>query len=250
MLYEERLERIVSLVEQRKRMTVQELARELATSQSTVRRSLNLLDSKGYVTKVFGGAVSKNTLFSTRDNTVSERENLHREEKIMIARYAASLIKDDDFVYLDAGTTTAFMIDYITSRDAVFVTNSYTQAKLLSERGFMTLIPGGEVKAETEAIVGEETIESLSKYNFTKGFWGANGISLECGFSTPDLKEATIKKMSMRRTKERYVLADNSKFHFLSCATFCPFDAATVITDCVTNHEFQGKPNIIEVKKS
>lgn len=249
MLHEERLERIVSLVEKRKRVTVQELASELATSQSTVRRSLNLLDAKGYVTKVFGGAVSKSTLFSTRDNTVSERENMNREEKIAIARYAASLIKDDDFIYLDAGTTTGFMIDYIDSRGAVFVTNSYTQAKRLSERGFMTLIPGGEVKPETEAIVGEETIESLSKYNFTKGFWGANGISLECGFTTPDLKEAIIKKMSMERAKERFVLADNSKFHFLSCATFWSFDAATIITDCVKNSTFHGKSNIIEVNK-
>ena len=46
----------------------------------------------------------------------------------------------------------------------------------------------------TEAIVGEEAVSSVEKYNFTKGFWGANGISMQRGFSTPELKEALVKK--------------------------------------------------------
>ncbi len=52
-------------------------------------------------------------------------------------------------------------------------------------------------KAVTEAIVGEEAVAALEKYNFTKGFWGANGVSLQKGYSTPELKEAMVKKKSM-----------------------------------------------------
>lgn len=54
---------------------------------------------------------------------------------------------------------------------------------------------------------------TLDKYNFTKGFWGTNGITVKNGFTTPEIKEAMIKKKSMENSKEKYILADDSKFH-------------------------------------
>ena len=73
-------------------------------------------------------------------------------EKEQIARYAASLIVDNDFVYIDAGTTTAVMIDYITAKNVVFVTNSLTNAKRISDRGYTVYILGGEFKSTTELL--------------------------------------------------------------------------------------------------
>lgn len=46
--------------------------------------------------------------------------------------------------------------------------------------------------------MGEEAVSSVEKYNFTKGFWGANGISMQRGFSTPELKEALVKNAPWR----------------------------------------------------
>lgn len=140
--------------------------------------------------KVHGGAILKNTVYSTIDDEVVHRKEQNREAKDKIARYAAGLITDEDFVYIDAGTTTERMIDYIANRQAVFVTNAIGHAKKLAEHGCKVYILGGEFKAVTEAIVGEEAVFTLDKYNFTKGFWGANGVSLQRGFSTPELKEA------------------------------------------------------------
>ena len=77
-------------------------------------------------------------------------------------------IAPGDFVYLDAGTTTELLIEYITSHQAVFVTNAISHAKRLAERGFTVYLLGGEFKAVTEAIVGEEAVAALEKYNFTK----------------------------------------------------------------------------------
>lgn len=54
---------------------------------------------------------------------------------------------------------------------------------------------------------------TLDKYNFTKGFWGTNGITVKNGFTTPEIKEAMVKKKSMENSKEKYILADDSKFH-------------------------------------
>lgn len=240
---------IVAFVEENRSVTVQQLMEILDASESTIRRDLNALDQAGRLVKVYGGAVARDMTFDAHDDEVGFRKEQNREAKIAIARYAATLIEPDDFVFLDAGTTTELMIDHITERRAVFVTNAVLHAKKLSQAGFQTYILGGEFKAATEAIVGEEAVLGLEKYNFTKGFWGSNGVSLSQGFSTPDVKEAMIKKTAMHRCMERYVLCDSTKFAKTSCVSFAAFTDATILTDQVPPERYKAYSNICVVGK-
>mgnify|MGYP000215869006 CR=1 FL=1 len=249
MLGEERQQAILAAVEQRHSVSVQELMQLLDISESTIRRDLNALDKEGRLVKVHGGAMAIGGSFHVKDDAVEYRKEINREEKIEIARYAAALIKDQDVVYMDAGTTTELMIDYITAKNVIFVTNSFAHAKHLSQKGYTTYILGGEFKPVTEAIVGEEAIISLDKYNFTKGFWGANGVTKGNGFTTPDVKEAMVKKKSMENCKECFVLADESKFNQISSVTFAPFEGATVITTGLSLSAYKKCKNVIDVKQ-
>ncbi len=248
MLTEERFAKILSILERMGSVTVQQLMTELDASESTVRRDLNTLDANGQLVKVHGGAILKNTVYSTIDDEVVHRKEQNREAKDKIARYAAGLITAEDFVYIDAGTTTERMIDYIANRQAVFVTNAIGHAKKLAEHGCKVYILGGEFKAVTEAIVGEEAVFTLDKYNFTKGFWGANGVSLQKGFSTPELKEAMVKRKSMENCRDCYILADESKFSQISSVTFAPFEKAIVITTELKQEIYKDCSNIIKVE--
>lgn len=248
MLTEERLQRIVELVEKYKSVSTQMLMDELGISESTARRDLNMLDEQGNLIRVRGGAMVKEEQFSTKDDAVSVRKDKHQDEKQKIARYAASLIQPNDFVFLDAGTTTELLIDYLKEENVVFVTNAVTHAKKLSDKGYTTYLPGGEFKATTEAIVGDEATLSLQKYNFTKGFWGTNGVSLTAGFSTPDVKEAMVKRAAMLNCARCYVLCDSSKFSQISCVKFGDFANADIITTKVTEEEFAHCDNILEVR--
>ena len=108
---------------------------------------------------------------------------------------------------------------------------------------------GGEFKSQTEAIVGEEAMEMLSKYNFTKGFWGTNGISVSKGYSTPEIKEAMVKKYSMKNCKRCYILADASKFDQLSSVKFADFEQATILTTELHKPALKKYKNIVEVKE-
>lgn len=247
MLGEERQQAILAAVEQRHSVSVQELMQLLDISESTIRRDLNALDKEGRLVKVHGGAMAIGGSFHVKDDAVEYRKEINREEKIEIARYAAALIEDQDVVYMDAGTTTELMIDYITAKNVIFVTNSFAHAKHLSQKGYTTYILGGEFKPVTEAIVGEEAIISLDKYNFTKGFWSANGVTKGNGFTTPDVKEAMVKKKSMQKTKERYVLCDSSKFGEICSISFAEFKSARIITTKIENNEYRGMKNITEV---
>ena len=200
MLTETRQEEILRMLEQKGSVTVQELKDVFGASESTIRRDLNVLHKKGALIKVFGGAVQTESRINTREEEVALRKEQSREEKLRIARYAASLIEPDDFIYLDAGTTTGYMIPYLTERTAMFVTNAVSHALMLAENGFRVILIGGELKAATEAIVGNEAYVNLKKYNFTKGFWGANGVNPMAGFTTPDINEAMIKECAMKHT--------------------------------------------------
>ena len=133
MLTEERFTRILSILESMGSVTVQQLMTELDASESTIRRDLNTLDANGQLIKVHGGAILKNTSYSTDDEVMQRRER-NKGAKEKIAKYAAGLIEPGDFVYIDAGTTTDLMIDFITVRQAVFVTNAITHAKNLRRK--------------------------------------------------------------------------------------------------------------------
>lgn len=247
MLTEERYAKIISILDGNGSVTVQQLMAALDASESTIRRDLNALDEMGRLIKVHGGALSKRTDFSSQDAHANERKEQNKEDKIKIAKYAASLIEDDDFIYLDAGTTTELMVDFISEKRVTFVTNGISLMKRLAEKGCTVYILGGEYKPVTDAIVGEEAVLSLEKYNFTKGFWGTNSIDVQRGFSTPELREALVKKKAMSHCKQKFVLADDSKFSQMSSVVFANFTDATVITTNLTQTMFKKYKNVLEV---
>ena len=249
MLTEDRFSRILAVVDTEGSVTVTDLVRRLETSESTIRRDLTAMHKKGLLTKVYGGAISlKRPELMVRDEKIVNRKAMYAEEKEKIARYAASLIGPEDFVFLDAGTTTEMMIDYITARQAVFVTHAVSHALRLAALDVRVILLGGEVKSVTETAVGEEALEYLEKFRFTKGFFGTNGISLENGFSTPDPKEAAIKTKALYASRRSYILADESKFGVESNVRFADFKDAKVITTAAPDGEWKKQKNIIQVQ--
>lgn len=248
MLTEERLQEIWRIVTEKGSVSIQQLMDELNISESTARRDLTILDEQGRLQKVRGGAMVLGDAYSTKEDSVVQKKDKNLAEKREIARYAASLIEEDDFVYLDAGTTTELMIEYLKTKNTVFVTNAVTHARKLSQAGYTTFILGGEMKSTTEAIVGDEAVQSLSKYNFTKGFWGVNGIHPKNGFSTPDVKEANVKRTAMEHCARRYILGDASKFSQISCVKFGDFANACIITSKIKDPIYQQCENIIQVQ--
>lgn len=233
MLTEQRQEEILKLVNEHNSMTVQELKDIFHASESTIRRDITALDRRGKLEKVFGGAIALEETLFTRELSVSQKELINQEEKMQIARYAAALIEPGDYVYIDSGTTTAAMIDYIRETDAVYVTNAVAHAKRLVTLGCKVMLIGGELKETTEAVIGAEAVLHIQRFHFSKGFFGTNGVSLKAGFTTPDVREAMVKQVAIEGTQpeNRYVLADYSKFGQVSSVTFSMFDGTVVLTD-------------------
>ena len=233
MLTEKRQKEILRFLDEKGSVTVQELTERLDASESTIRRDLAVLHQKGALVKVFGGAVQAESRINIREEKVALRKELNKEEKIRIAAYAATLVEPDDFVYLDA---------------AVFVTNAVSHALRLTENGFRVILIGGELKAATEAIVGNEAYVNLQKYNFTKGFFGTNGLNRTSGFTTPDINEAMIKECALKHTQKPYILCDSSKFLQTCPVSFGEFHSARIITDRYPEESMETEGHIIIAK--
>ena len=109
----ERHELILRILNEKGAVSVAELTETLGVSESTVRRDLVELSEAGVLNKVHGGATLNKKQFIMTEDTVNDKREKNVFEKRKIAEYAAKQITDSDFVYLDAGTSTLFMKDYL-----------------------------------------------------------------------------------------------------------------------------------------
>ena len=125
MLAEERFSLILDLLARQRTATVQELCEALNASESTIRRDLNELDKQGKLNKVHGGATLPDSPFRTDEPTMAAKEELAVSQKQSIAQAAAELILPEDFIYLDAGSSTLALARALSgpALNASYVTN-------------------------------------------------------------------------------------------------------------------------------
>ena len=233
MLTQDRQSKILSILNEQGSVTVSRLTEILSASESTIRRDLTSLASEGKLNKVHGGATALNQEFVRFEDNIEDKLTKHTDEKIRIAEYAARQIQDDDFVFIDAGTSTLLMTSYLKNSKATFVTNGVDHAKQLAKNGCNTIVLGGLLKQSTEAIIGLVA--------------ATNGISEKQGFTTPDTEEAMLKAVAIERSFITYILADSSKFDKVSAVTFASIDSACIVTDKCYNNNIAKRTVVKEV---
>ena len=247
MLAEQRLRAILQQVSQRQTVSVADLCQLTGASEATIRRDLNALARQGKLVKIHGGATSlEEEEFLAREPDLATKQRYAREKE-RIARYAAGLVSGDDEVFLDTGTTVLHMADHLKDSKALFVTSSIDLAGMLSAHECHVYILGGTLKPGTVDIVGAEALETLRRYNFTKVFLGASGVSVSQGFTTPDPEAAALKSLAASRAQTAYMLVDSSKFGRVTAASILPLGRAGIITDRVPDEKYLDCTEIVEV---
>lgn len=229
MITEERHRLIISEIKQKGSVKVAELVERFNISESTIRRDLVQLEMLNYLKRVHGGAVSVQNKFV--EKSYEDKRCQNNDEKILIAKYAASLVEDGDSIYIDSGTTTFQMIKYLNRRNIMVVTNGLSNVEALIENDIPCFVLGGKVKQSTKAVVGYEAISTLNRYRFDKCFMGTNGIHSVHGFTTPDPEEAMIKENAIKSSNDVYILADGSKFGEVSFTRFAELNEAIILTN-------------------
>ena len=246
MLKSERKQVILEELRKHKIVSLEKLVGLLDTSESTVRRDLDELESENKLRRVHGGAELPHSL--QEEETIQEKSVKNLQEKKLIAQKATSLIKEKDVIFVDAGSTTAFLIKELERKDIIVVTNSIHHAVQLVDKQIPTVIIGGGVKMTTDASIGGVALNQINQLHFDRAFIGMNGVD-DGYYTTPDMEEGAVKRAILENAKQTYVLADSSKIGQSCFAKVAPIKRAIVITS--KGHELlpaiKEKTEVIEV---
>ncbi len=238
MLAEERRLLIVDWTRNEGRLNAAKAAAKLKVASETVRRDLDVLQRRGVLRKVHGGAIASGRF--SHEYSIPERQNHNPEAKKRIAETASEYVPDEGCIFVDGGTTTEFLAPALRNRpDLLVVTNSVNLASRIADSTTKTYMLSGRVRPTTLSSVGARTVADLSQLNAVVAFVGANGISKDLQISAFDTDEALVKRVFISNSAETILLADNSKFGSTYPSTFGqPSDFDRLVTDLGTDSWF------------
>ena len=232
MTKEERHSEIMDNLLKQGSIQVTELANILQVSSVTIRKDLTDLEKEGKLYRSHGKAILINPF--TNNRTVTEKEKLNMDEKRLIGMEAAKLITPNDSIVLASGTTIHALARNIHPESRLtVVTASLQVAEDLAPLDTIDLIQlGGLVRHTSLSVVGKYAEMILSGFSFSKLFLGVDGIDLEFGISTTDMREAEINRAMMQTAQKTIVLADSTKFERRGFAKISNIeDVDMIITD-------------------
>ena len=212
---DERKNHILERLRTNGRLEAMDVADALGVTGETIRKDLIALERQGLLRRVHGGAVPVHALaFEPAVETRTE----YMTEKTRIARAALAHLPDQGSVLIDAGSTTAKLVEMFPGdRELTVYTNTLPLATSLLTRPRLTVFTlGGRLRRKTFAEVGDWAARALAEINVDVAFLGTNGISLTRGLTTPDPAEAAIKRLMTTCARRRILLADHSKFGVIS----------------------------------
>lgn len=207
------------------------VARELDVTTETIRKDLIRMERAGQLARVHGGAVPVGS-HSLEPDVTSRTE--HAAEKRRIAAAALHHLPEAGSVLIDAGSTTAELVDlFPDDRELTVFTHVVPFALALLARPQLAVYTiGGRVRRQTLAAVGAWTSRVLDELNVDVAFLGTNGFTIERGLTTPEPAEAEIKRRMVGCAQRRILLADHSKFGQLSLVQHAELpDIHLLITD-------------------
>ena len=247
MLKEARHSIILESLNERNYLSLHDLMKLTDSSESTIRADLVLLANEGKLIRLRGGAQALDKNVVTYELSNEDKFSIEIDAKRRIAEYAAKFVNEKSIIYIDAGTTTIQLLDFITAKQVSIVTNSLSIAKKAKIKGFKVYVCGGDIKLNTDAFIGALAQDIISRFSFDVGFFGANGVDIVHGITTPEIEEALVKQLAMSKCNKVYVLVDHSKLGIKTAVTFHPFIGKEIITDKITNNDFLNK-GIMEAK--
>lgn len=226
-----RHEEILKIITRLRTISVQDLTARLRVSEVTIRKDLNILEEMGFITRSHGGAGLAEDARTLR--TLSIRKNINIEKKKAIAARARSLIREEDTIYLDSGSTCKFLAEQIRTMSIRVITNSLDVMNVLAEESSISLVSlGGNYRKEAGSFLGPLPIETLKNFHIETSFLGSTGIQSRGVFSSQNILESQLKQQVLKVSGRRVILADSTKLGHTAFSVFARAgDVDILITD-------------------
>lgn len=231
-----RRSQLARLVATRGFVRVTDASSHFAVSDVTIRADLRVLEQRGQVTRVHGGAMPTSAIVDAEQSLEATRDK-DATAKRAIGAAAAQLVSSGESVYVDAGSTALALANALIDRrelhDVIVVTCSLTTALALEEAmpRFTVIVTGGTLRPLQHSLVNPFAVPMIDALNLDWAFIGCNGVDARAGVTNVNLPEAEIKTRVMKRARRRVVIADASKVGVVDLAVIAPIDGfETLVT--------------------
>ncbi|MGY4105517.1 DeoR/GlpR family DNA-binding transcription regulator [Ignavigranum ruoffiae] len=240
----ERQNNILELLNLNSYLSVTELSDKLKVSKMTIRRDINELSDIGKLKKVYGGAQGKEN--TNKILTTVEKSKKNIVEKKYIGQIMRTLIHPNDTIFLGAGTTVLYSLEFIDFKDVTVLTTNLLAFNWLVEHHIKDIyLAGGQFFEKTGEFYGSHAENFFNIFNIDKAFHTTNGLTLDfVSTSTPSL--AQLQQKVLKVSKINYLLADSTKFNYLDSVSFAntnEFDG--IVTDkniaCEIYNEYSSR---------
>lgn len=234
---EKRNDKIKDYILHNEQVSLKELQTTFNVSMNTIRRDISLILDDPRFEKVYGGIqVKENPIVSYENRSVK-----NRDIKMSIAKEAAAQINNSDLIYIDSGTTTKYILDFLDKDiNITVITNSLDVIVKAEHFPNMSLFAFGNIfRKKTRSFVGISPNQIIDKYNVSKAFISAAAVSIDNGLMNADILEYEMKKQIVGKASKVYLLADQSKFNKSNLFTFASLhQVSDVFTDFQVTQDY------------
>lgn len=214
MMFTEREEKILKILQSTPSISVKALTKALYTSEATVRRDLTKLESKGLIIRAHGKAINAE-LYADKNQGFALRENTASPVKKKLAEKAVSLcVNDGNVILLDASSTVLHLIEPLKEKkDIIVITSGLKTAVSLSNTNIKFYSTGGQAINGSSSFVGQTAIDTLKHFKADVSFVSCHGLS-EDGYPTDTSeRENDVRYTIIKQSKRKVLLLDSSKIN-------------------------------------
>lgn len=239
MLRVERQAKILQLIREKGFVENDELATIFNVTQATIRRDLKSLKEQNLIRLDHGGSYDVDFLTSGSEPIYEAKVNISKEQKRLIGQAATNLVKDNQTIILDSGTTNGQIAHSLCGKqleNVTVVTCDIVVAYALgSDPNISVLVLGGKMRKSFYSLYGPYTEMVLRNIRADKLFLGIDAASMDVGISNIVLEEVPLKQLMIQNSDQVVMVADSSKFGINAPYKVCSWDAIDhVITeDCI-----------------
>jgi len=230
----ERMNEILNILKKFQYVTVDYLVKEIRYSPASIRRDLTLLEKQGLVKRSYGGVELKGEAFSP----FIFRQHSMKTAKNRIAAKAATLIKDNDTVFIDGSTSAQYIGHYLIKKKGITaITNNMLLATFLSENGVSTYCTGGFISELPGILLGDITANTFSQFHADIMFFSATGYSDGVIFSR-DEGSTRNHKIMLENADKKVFLCSGDKIEKKYKLKVCELDSIDYfVTDAKLSEE-------------
>ena len=209
LLPDERLHLILEQLQSRGRVLASELARQLNTSEHTVRRHLRDLAEAGHCKRVYGGALRTTPITLN----AATRMRLAVDRKARLAAAAATIVRPGQTILLDSGSTNIAIAEALPDNAGLTVITNSPEAcaRMLGRPGFEVILIGGRLSAHAAGSLGATALLQVQQVKADLCFVGVCAFDPADGIASVDSEEAELKRAIVKASGQVAVALTSDK---------------------------------------